>query len=181
MEWLQNWIDWNLRNIFTTTKVKLRSLVICIALDACETWTFSRKIEQGLQASEMQCYRQILGVVWKQRITNEATIRNVEDAIGVCEPFTEVAWRRNVSGLTMSPDNQQPWHIQSCMDKSAVRGWGQPKHAWLTDISRWSGKSIIDTIWEADNGENWRRLPISPSAVRPWDLTTSHWHGGRGY
>ena len=62
---------------------------------------------------------------------------------------------------------------------SGTRTRCRPKHTWLTEIGRWTGKSILDNIWEADNRTNWEHsadiMPQWSSGHGIW-LNCKHQH-----
>ena len=58
------------------SKLKLlRALVLSIFLYASETWTLTAELQRRIQALEMKCYRTILGITYRDRITNDAIRR----------------------------------------------------------------------------------------------------------
>ena len=57
---------WNDRNITLKSKIRLmRSLVLSIFLYACESWTLTKDLERRIQATEMRCFRRLLGISYK--------------------------------------------------------------------------------------------------------------------
>ena len=74
---------WKYKEISLGTKIRLmRSLVTSIFLYACESWTINKNIERRIQAFEMRCYRRILGITYKDRITNSEVTERVRTAAG---------------------------------------------------------------------------------------------------
>src|SRR5580693_6628904 len=67
---------------FKATKFRLMDcLVIPIALYGCETWTLNKADRKKLQSFETKCLRKILGVTWREHITNkEILTRSSRDA-----------------------------------------------------------------------------------------------------
>ena len=49
----------------------MRSLAVSILLYACETWTITTGIGRRIQASEMRCFRKLLGMWYRDHITSE--------------------------------------------------------------------------------------------------------------
>ena len=77
---------WNNKNISASSKIRLmRSLVMAIFLYACESWTLKSELEKKIQAMEMRCFRRLLGISFKDHITNEEVKRHIEREIG---PYT---------------------------------------------------------------------------------------------
>ena len=52
-------------------KTVLRVLhVTSVVLYACESWILTAELQRRIQAVEMRCYRKILSVSYKHRVTN---------------------------------------------------------------------------------------------------------------
>ncbi|XP_060065504.1 uncharacterized protein LOC132545850 [Ylistrum balloti] len=65
-------IIWKDKAIKISSKIRImRSLVHSVFLYACETWTLTAALEKRIQASEMRCFRRLLGISYKDHITNE--------------------------------------------------------------------------------------------------------------
>ena len=60
----------------------MRSLVISMFLDACESWTLKAELENRTQASATRCYRRLLNSSYKDHVTNEEVHRKIQGAIG---------------------------------------------------------------------------------------------------
>ena len=71
------------KNIVLSSKIRLmRSLVISIFLYACESWTLTAELERRIQAMDMRCFRKLLGITYRDRISNEEVRSRVKQAIG---------------------------------------------------------------------------------------------------
>src|SRR6218665_2299815 len=68
-----------------------RGNVICPVLcgNASETWTLKKKDRGRLLAFEMKCYRIILRIRWKQKITNEEVRRRVRCKKNIIQQIME--------------------------------------------------------------------------------------------
>ncbi|KAK2174760.1 hypothetical protein NP493_778g03006 [Ridgeia piscesae] len=74
---------WNDRNIALSSKIRLmRSLVMSIFLNACESWTLTADTERRIQATEMRCLRKLLGITYRDHISNEEVRNRIRQAIG---------------------------------------------------------------------------------------------------
>ena len=63
---------WNDNNITLKSKIRLmRALVTSIFLYACESWTLTADLEKRIQATEMRYFRKILGITYRDYVTNE--------------------------------------------------------------------------------------------------------------
>ena len=60
---------WNDKSISLSSKIRLMySLVTCIFLYACESWTHTAELQRRIQAMEMRCYRKILRISYKDHV-----------------------------------------------------------------------------------------------------------------
>ena len=114
-------------------------------------------------AFELHCFRRLLGITWKQEITNIDVKRRVTVEIGAYEPLLETAGRRrklqwlgHVTRKTWTPAfDIMPGSVEG------RRGRRQPKRTWGTDIGEWTGKSVVTYIREAKNRGRWQKIADS--------------------
>ena len=74
----------------------MRSLVISVLLYACETWTLTADILKKLQATEMRCFRKLLGISYRDHITNDAVRDRIRQAIGPYDDILTTVKKRKV-------------------------------------------------------------------------------------
>ena len=69
---------WKYHNFIIKHKIRLmRALVITIIfLYACETWTLTAELQRRIQSLEFGCFRKILGISYKYRVTKRACAEN---------------------------------------------------------------------------------------------------------
>ena len=73
----------NDKNIALNTKIRLlRSLIMSIFIYACETWTLTAETERKIQTVEMRSFRRLLGISYREHITNEEVRSRIWHAIG---------------------------------------------------------------------------------------------------
>ena len=74
--------------ISRSSKIRLMCiLVISVLLYACVTWTLTVDILKKLQATEMRCFRKLLGISYRDHITNDAVRNRIKQAIG---PYDDI-------------------------------------------------------------------------------------------
>ena len=134
---------WNCQRISISSKIRLmRSLVISIFLYACESWTLTADTEKRIRALEMRCYRKILGITYRDRITNEEVQNRVKCVLG---PYTNL--------LTVVKQRKLTWygHVtrSSGLAKTIMQGTvpggrkkGRQKKRWEDNITEWTGPDI---------------------------------------
>ncbi|KAK2153584.1 hypothetical protein NP493_2294g00000 [Ridgeia piscesae] len=88
---------WNDRNIALSSNIRLmRSLVMSTFLYACESWTLTADTERRIQAMEMRCLRKLLGIAYRDRISNEEVRNRTRQAIGPHEDLLIAVKRRKL-------------------------------------------------------------------------------------
>ena len=88
---------WKDKNIRIKHKIRLmRALVITIFLYACETWTLTAELQRRIQSLEFRCFRKILGISYKDRITNEQVRKTIIKQIGPYEDLLATVKRRKL-------------------------------------------------------------------------------------
>ena len=107
---------------------------------------------------EMRCYRKILGISYKDHITNEEVCAKIQQAIGPHEDPLTIAKRRKL-----------PWygHVSrsSGLAKTILQGTvkggrrqGGQKKRWEVNIREWTGLEFGKSqraVENRENGENW--------------------------
>ena len=69
---------WKDKNITVGSKLRLlNALVLSIFHYACESWTLTAELQRKIQDEEMRSLRRLLGISYKDHITNEEVRRRV--------------------------------------------------------------------------------------------------------
>ena len=154
-------VIWNDKNIAISSKVRLmRSLAMSIFLYACETWTITADIERRMQALEMRCFRKLLGISYRDHITNEEVKARIGNAIGPYEDLLTTVKRRKLkwyghvtrsSGLTKTVQGG--------------RRRGRQRKRWEDNIKEWTGLPWNITLRKTENREEWRKLVVKSTVV----------------
>ena len=137
----------------------IKSFITSIVLYGCETWTYNKALEKRIASFELRCFRRILGITWKQRITNGEVQRRIKNEIGEHEPLLETARRRKLQwfGHTLRRVGTLAYDIMHG-SVNGSRGRGRPKITWFNDIKDWSGRSIVDCLRASKDREYWRHI-----------------------
>ena len=151
----------------------MRSLVILIFLYACESWTLNKDLERRISAFEMRCYRRILGISYKDRVTNIEVKSRIQKAIGPYEELLTTVRKRTLRwfGHVVRGGGMANTFMQGTVP--GKRGRGRPKAGWGDSIRRWTGLGGSDLLEAARNRGRWRRLvhvyseaPLRPPRLR---------------
>ena len=74
---------WINKAISFPTKIKLyKSLVLSVLLYGCESWTLTTDLERQIQAFGNRCYRRMLGISYREHITNDYVWQRVNILAG---------------------------------------------------------------------------------------------------
>ena len=155
---------WRDNNISLESKVKLvRSLVISIFLYACESWTMTAELEKCTQAFEMGCYRRLLNISYKDRVTNEEVRRKIQAAIGEYDEL-----------LTLVKKRKLRWfgHVSrsSGLAKTILQGTVKGKRKggrqrWEDNIKEWTGIDFASSTRAAEKRSRWKGIVVNSSMV----------------
>ena len=131
---------WKDKNIALSSKIRLmRSLVISVFLYACETWTHTAELEKKIQTTEMRCFRRLLGISYRDHVTNEKVGNRIRQAIGPYEdPLTTVKKRK----LRRYGHKTRSTGLAKMILQGTVQGGrrrGRQKKRWEDNITEWTG------------------------------------------
>ena len=135
----------------------MRSLFTCIFLYACGS---------SFQAAEMNCYRKILRIPFKDHVTNEEVCAKIQQAIGPHEYL-----------LTIVKRHKRQWygHISRSfgLAKTILQGTvlgrrrqGRQRKRWENNIKEWTGLEFAKSQRAVENRVKWRKL-VKKSSVAP--------------
>ena len=136
------------------------SLVTSIFLYACESWTLTADIERRIQATEMKCFRKILGISYKDRITNEEVRNRVRRAIGPFEDLMITVKRRKLKwyGHVSRSSGLAKTILQGTVKGGRRRG--RQRKRWEDNIHEWTGLRLCNTLRRTEDREGWRELIV---------------------
>lgn len=161
---------WKDRNISLRCKLKLlHTLVLSIFLYACESWTLTAELQRKITAVEMRCYRRVLGISYKDRVTNEevraliiAHRKNYEDLLSIVKR-RKLRWYGHVtrgSGLSKTI-------LQGSVQGKRKRG--RQHKRWMDNIAEWTGYNFATTQSMAHDRQSWKQLVWKSLVQRPYD------------
>ena len=148
---------WKDKYITMSSKIRLmRSLVANYI--PCETWTLNKEIERRIESFEMRCFRRLLGITYKDRITNIEVRSRIQQAIGPFEDLLTIVRKRILRwfGHVLRGGGLANTILQGTVP--GKRGRGRPKGSWGDNIRKWTGLSGSDLLEAARHRHRWRRL-----------------------
>ena len=159
-------IIWKDKNIAFGSKIRLmRALVTSIFLYACESWTRNKQFENRIQAFEMRCFRKLLGISYKDRVTNEEVRNRIKQAVGPYEELLRTVKKRKLRwfGHVTRSNGLAKVIMQGTVP--GRRGRGRPRRTWESDIKEWTGMSGDQLLRAARDRGVWRQLVWTASSV----------------
>ena len=143
----------------------MRSLVISILLYACESWTLSADIERRIQATEMRCFRRLLGISYRDHITNVEVKSRIEQSIGSYEDLLTTVKKRKLMwyGHVSRSSGLAKTFLQGTVQGGRRRG--RQKRRWEDNIREWTGLTLSNALRKAENREEWREMVARSAAV----------------
>ena len=159
-------VIWNDKNIAISSKIRLmRSLAMSIFLYACETWIITADIERKIQALEMRRFRKLLGISYRDHITNEEVKARIGNAIGPYEDLLTTVTRRKLKwyGHVTRSSGLAKTILQGTVQGGRRRG--RQRKRWEDNIKEWTGLPWNITLRKAENREEWRKLVVKSTVV----------------
>ena len=157
---------WRDNNISLGSKVKLlRSLVICIFLYACESWTLTAELEKRTQAFEMRCYRRLLNISYGDHVTNEEVRGDIQAAIGEYDELLTLVGKRKLRwfGHVSRSSGLAKTILQGTVKGKRKRG--RQKKRWEDNIKEWTGMDFAGSTRAAENRSRWKGIVANSSVV----------------
>ena len=113
----------------------------------------------------MRCYRRLLGISYKDRITNEEVTKRIRQAIGPWEDLLTTVKKRKLKwyGHITRSTGLAKTFLQGTVQGGRKRG-GQKKR-WEDNIREWTGLQLNETLRLAEDRKEWRKLVVKSSVA----------------
>ena len=134
---------WNDRNIVLSSNIRLmHSLVMSIFLYASGSWRVTADIERRIQAMEMRCLTKLLGITYRDHISNEEVRNRTRQAIGPHENLLTTVKRRKLKwyGYITRSSELANTILQGTMQGGRRRG--RQKKKWEDNIPELTGMTL---------------------------------------
>ena len=142
------------RDLRLATKVKIvQTLIFPIILYGAETWTLEKKERAKIDAFEMWCWRNLLGVTYIDRKTNIEIIASIKPKITLEAEIVKLAL--SYFGHVVRADSMKLQLMLGKMDGQRRRG--RPHITWLNNVQNYiANDNIMKILAEAKNRVIWR-------------------------
>ena len=149
---------WTNRRLKIKTKIKIyEACILSTLLYGAETWTVYARQEKRLSVFHLRCLRKILGITWKEKVTNVEVLERTE-----LQSMTTTLCRRKLRWLghvKRMKDDRIPKQLLYGELATGKRLRGRPKLRYKDTCKNGLSKCGIDpTSWEeiAENRSEWR-------------------------
>ena len=125
-----------------------------------------KNLRKKIQAFELRCYRKILGISYKDHVTNEAVFKRIKNAIGKFDNLLTIVKSRKLKwyGHVTRSEGLAKTILQGTIPGG--RKQGRPQKRWEDNIREWTDLPLSRTLRIADNRQEWRDL-VRKSSVAP--------------
>ena len=148
------------RNIrFETKKRILNSYVFSILSYGCECWTWNTALCRKVDAFEMWCYRRILKISWKDKVTNKEVLRRS----GAKLHFVKNMRKRKLefAGHVMrgSSGDAHLYILEGKVKGSRIQG--RPRRSWMGEIVEWTDLKTYERVKRtAGDRVSWKSMVV---------------------
>ena len=142
------------RDLRFATKVKIvQTLIFPIILYGAEIWTLKKKERSKIDAFEMRCWRNLLGVTYIDRKTNIEIIASLKPKRTLEAEIVKLAL--SYFGHVVRADSMELQLILGQMDGQRRRG--RPHITWLNNVQNYiANDNIMKILAETINRVIWR-------------------------
>ena len=143
----------------------MRSLVTDIFLYAYESWPLTAELQRTIPAMEMRCYRKILRISYKDRVTNEEVRTKIQQAFEPNEDLLTIEKRRKLQwyGHVSRSSGLARTILQSTV--KGRRRQGRQRKRWEDNIREWTGLEFAKSQRAVEDREKWRKLVVKLSLL----------------
>ena len=112
---------------------------------------------------EMRCFRKLLGISYRDHMTNEEVRARIGRAIGSYEDLLTTVKRRKLKwyGHVTRSSGLAKTILQGTVQRGRRRG--RQRKRWEDSIKEWTG--LEWNIWKAENSEECRKLAVKSTVV----------------
>ena len=111
-----------------------------------------------IDAFELWAYRRMLGISWKDRISNEIVLHRIQSQRILTKTIKER--KLQYFGHLVRRGDLQKVLMEAKV--AGKRGRGRPKTSWTDNIKSWTDLSYSEAVVMANDRERWRIISSNP-------------------
>ena len=143
----------------------MRTLVHSIFLYGSETWTITNYLEKRINSFENKCYRKLLNISYKDRVSNTELKNRISEVVKVEDSLINTIKKRKLRwyGHVTRSNGLSKTILQGSLPGQRKRG--RPKKTWTDNIKEWTGLTHTQLQETAHNRPAWKNLVNSIHGV----------------
>ncbi|KAI5728841.1 hypothetical protein M8J77_021978 [Diaphorina citri] len=132
------------RNISRKTKLRLlQTYIFSVMSYGCESWTLKEETSRRINSFENWCYRRMLKVSWRDRITNCEILRRMGKTHFEWLNIIRERKIKFAGHVLRGSSGELMLDVMEC-NMEGTRGRGRPRRMWFHNISEWLGMTFTD-------------------------------------
>ena len=150
-----------------------KSLVILIFLYGCESWTILESTEKKIVAFKNKSHRRLLGITYRQIITNVIVKEKIVSLVGNYVPLIAIVKKRKLCwfGHITRHNSLAKTILQGKVDRKISQG--RPRLNWMDTICKWKSNNLENLLLMTLNRDDWRSFCYHRSVYVPPSILES--------
>ena len=148
------------RNVRFRTKKKILNCYVFSVLNyGCESWTWNKAMCRRVDTFEMWCYRRMLKISYKDRVTNNEVLQRVKEYLHF---MTDMKKRKLTFVGHLMRGSSGEAHLYILEGKvNGTKGRGRPRLTWMDDVIEWTGLKTYENVKRtAEDRDKWRAIVV---------------------
>ena len=126
----------------------------------CETWTWNKTMRSRVDAFEMWCYRRMLKISWKDKVSNKEVLKRAQAVLHFRKDMTKRKMEYGGHVMRGSSGETQLNILEGKIPGERVRG--RPRLTWIDDIKKWTGiKTYGEIKRTAEDRKRWKSIVVN--------------------
>ena len=149
------------RNVRFSTKKKILNCYVFSVLNyGCECWTWNKATCKKVNAFEMWCYRRMLKISWKDKVTNTEVLSRMQTDLHFLKDMKK---RKLEYGGHVMRGSSGEAHLYILEGKVfGKRPKGRPRLTWMDDIMDWTGLKTYENVKRtAEDRNRWKTIVVN--------------------
>jgi len=149
------------RNVRFCTKKKILNCYVFSVLNyGCECWTWNKATCKKVNAFEMWCYRRMLKISWKDKVTNTEVLSRMQTDLHFLKDMKK---RKLEYGGHVMRGSSGEAHLYILEGKVlGKRPKGRPRLTWMDDIMDWTGLKTYENVKRtAEDRNRWKTIVVN--------------------
>ena len=146
------------RNLNLNLKLRLlRCYVFSVLAYGCESWQFNNNVKRKLQSFEMWCFRRLLKISWRDRVSNANILARLQTERNLICNLSQRKLSYAGHVLRGSAGILHNIILEGCI--AGRRARGRQRGKWSDDVKLWTNSATYaEAKRKAENRVRWRAM-----------------------